>query len=337
MVILMQGKRFIQYSYKNEDEFEKDVSYNAKKFFGGNIIYINAKLKMDSKSLGGSIPDGFLFDFTDVKNPYFYLVEIELSTHDFYRHIFPQITKFFSSIKDNKNRTDLVEKIFSMINSDADLKKEFKSVLGEREIYKFIRDTIETNRNILLILDGEKEELPEIQETYNETWGKTVRILIIQKYVEGSAALFSISPEIRDIEYIPEGEKREAPKSNQYSESMHLADLPIEMKELYLNIKKKILRISSEINFNVQKYYISIVFGRNIAFIIFRKNRIEIVIMLQQKEIKKRLKHHEIKSLSEGVQRFYNGPCAAVVISNSRQLDEVVSLIKYLVKKSEEA
>jgi predicted transport protein len=335
MIIFLDGKRFAQYSYNNEDEFEKDVSSNAKKLFGENIIYINTKLKMGSKSLGGSIPDGFLFDFTDVKNSYFYLVEIELSTHDFYRHIFPQITKFFSSIKDDKNRTELVEKIFSMINSDKELKNEFKAVLGEKEIYKFIRDTIETNRNILLILDGEKEELPEIQETYNETWGRTVRILTIQKYVEGTRVIFSLNPDIRDIEYIPDGGKREVPKKTQYSESMHLDDLPNEMRELYFKIKQKASRISSEIYLNVQKYYISIVFGRNIAFITFRKNRIEIVILLPEKEIRKRLKHHEIKSLSEGVQRYYNGPCAAVILSDSRQLDEVISLIRYLVNISE--
>jgi hypothetical protein len=57
--------------------------------------------------------------------------------------------------------------------------------------------------------------------------------------------------------------------------------------------------------------------------------------MLPEKEIRKRLKHHEIKSLSEGVQRFYNGPCAAVTISDSRRLDEVISLIKYLVTITE--
>jgi len=331
----MDGKRFAQYTYKNEDEFESDIISNTKRFFGEKSIYINTKQKLASKYLGGSIPDGILFDFADINNANFYLVEIELASHDFYRHIFPQITKFFSSLKEETSRNELVEKIFSLINSDSELKNEFKTVLGDREIYKFIHDTIEANRNILLLLDGEKDELDEIQETYSETWGRIVRILIAQKFVCGSAVIFSLNPEFRDIEYIPTGGKKDILVNSQYSESMHLEELTEQLKNLYLKIKQKVLRISSELSLNVQKYYISVVYNRNIAFIKFRKNRIEIIIMLSMKELKKRVKYHKIKPLSEGVQRFYNGPCAAVVIENISHFDEVISLIKYRIKISE--
>src|SRR6185437_4085855 len=162
-------------SFEKESDFEKDVVANAKIFFGPATIYIDAKRKIETKSLGNSIPDGFLFDLSDKNNPEFYLVVVELAKHDFFNHIFPQITKFFGFYKNPKSQNDLVDKIFKIITGDINLKKEFKKYLGEIEIYKFIKDTIESSQNILIIIDGEKKEMPEIIETYTDTLGKMVK------------------------------------------------------------------------------------------------------------------------------------------------------------------
>src|SRR5690606_29129136 len=153
----------------------------SKLFFGSKSIYFDAKRKIESKSLGGSIPDGILFDLSDVDNPEFYLIENELSSHDFFNHIFPQITKFFAFYKNRKSQSDLVEKIFSIINTDAVLKQSFKTYLGEMEIFKFVKDTIENSQNILLIIDDDMNQLPEIIDTYTDTWGKMVKVMIIKK------------------------------------------------------------------------------------------------------------------------------------------------------------
>lgn len=126
MILFKNNFKFSQYNYISEEEFEKDVVDNGKLFFGNKIIYIEAKKKIDSKTLGGSVPDGILFDLNDVDNPNFYLVEVELAKHDFFKHIFPQITKFFAFFRSSKNRTELVEKIFSVVKATPNLKKEFK-------------------------------------------------------------------------------------------------------------------------------------------------------------------------------------------------------------------
>ncbi|MEW6068104.1 MAG: hypothetical protein AB1610_07430 [Nitrospirota bacterium] len=52
---------------------------------------------------------------------------------------------------------------------DENIKTEIKSHIGENEIHKFLNDMIEDSQNILLILDDDKEELPEIIETYTDT------------------------------------------------------------------------------------------------------------------------------------------------------------------------
>lgn len=135
MSIFCNGKRINQYRYKSEEEFEKDIATFSKTLFGKSTIYIDAKKKIVSKTLGGTIPDGFFFDLSDIENPEFYLVEVELSSHSFFNHIFPQITKFFAFFKNTKKQKDLIGKLFSIINVDSILKNEFKKFLGEQEIF----------------------------------------------------------------------------------------------------------------------------------------------------------------------------------------------------------
>jgi hypothetical protein len=96
MTIIGNGRRYTQFRYSNEKDFEEEVVGSSKMLFGKNTIYINAKKRIDSKSLGGTVPDGFFFDFGDSSDPQFYMVEVELSGHSFYSHVFPQITKFFA-------------------------------------------------------------------------------------------------------------------------------------------------------------------------------------------------------------------------------------------------
>ena len=83
MVLFYQNKKLSEYQFKSEKEFETVVLENSKLFFGNSSIYIDAKKKIDTKALGSTIPDGFLFDLSDIANPEFYLVEVELTKHDF--------------------------------------------------------------------------------------------------------------------------------------------------------------------------------------------------------------------------------------------------------------
>jgi hypothetical protein len=169
MAIIGKGKKYNEARYGNEKEFEEDIVASSKTFFGNNTVFINAKKKVDSKSLGGTVPGGFFFDFGDPTDPQFYIVEVELSEHGFYNHIFPQVTKFFAFFKNTRVQKTLVDKLFSIIDTDDTIKSEFKKYLKNQEIYKFLSDIIESSQNILLISDGSIPELQEIMETYTDT------------------------------------------------------------------------------------------------------------------------------------------------------------------------
>lgn len=334
MILFKNNFKFSQYNYISEEEFEKDVVDNGKLFFGNKIIYIEAKKKIDSKTLGGSVPDGILFDLNDVDNPNFYLVEVELAKHDFFKHIFPQITKFFAFFRSSKNRTELVEKIFSVVKATPNLKKEFKKFLGEKEIYKFIKDTIDDSQNILLIVDGEKKELPEIIETYSDTWGKMVKLLVLRKFINKKDCIYTLEPEFETVEYALEESVAEIEIGDEYSEEFHLEGVSAEIKEAFKKIKEKLLKINHNLIFNPQKYYISIVHKKNIAYFRFSKKKFRLVIMLPEAEIKRKIHKHKIVSLSEGVQRFYKNPCAEVIVENINNLEEMIEVLIPLISNS---
>lgn len=331
MSVFLNNSKFNEYKFESENEFENEIVKSSQAMFGDNTIYIDAKKKIETESLGGAIPDGFLFDLTDKNNPAFYLVEIELAKHSFYNHIFPQITKFFAFFKNQKMQKSLVEKLFSIINNDKFLKNKFKKFLGDAEVFKFINDVIESNPNILLIIDGDKKELPEIMDTYSDTWGKLVRHLVLKKYIKGKESIYVLSPDFETIEYFPEGGDGGTEEPGKYSETYHLEGCSDAIKDVYKKLKEKFHKYDDTLIFNPQKYYISIKSGINTSFIQLRKKKINFIVMRPEKEIKKEIKHHHVKSLSEGVQNFYGAPCAIIFIEDSKYMNELVNVLKPLI------
>ena len=55
------------------------------------------------------------------------------------------------------NSESSVESLLGLIEKDKGLKNEFKKLIGNQEIYKFIIDLLDNSQNILLIIDGEKK------------------------------------------------------------------------------------------------------------------------------------------------------------------------------------
>jgi len=336
-VIYQNEERYSEKHYELETDFERLVVDNSKILFGENTIFVDAKKKIDNNSFGGVIPDGFLLDFSDKKNPEFYLVEVELVKHSFFNHIFPQITKFFAFFKNPTSQGKLIEKLYAAFANDEELKKELKSRIGKKEIFKFVKDTIENSQNILLIIDGEKKELPEITETYTDTWGKIVKVAILKEYRKENNdknPILTLSPAFENIENIDiVSENIDAQKEKSaYTEQFHLEDINDDTLSIYKELKEKLLETISLVNFNPQRYYISLRIKRNFAFLKVRKKKIGIVAMLQEEKIREKIVKHEVTTLSEGVQNFYNGPCARIEITNNKNLEEVINLLVEIQK-----
>ena len=275
-----------------------------------------------------------MFDLSDKDSPEFYLVENELSSHDFFNHIFPQITKFFAFYKNRQSQSDLVEKIFSIVNTEPNLKGEFKKFLGEREIFKFIKDTVENSQNILLIIDNDMDELPEIITTYSDTWGKMVKVMIFKKFVNREEYIYSLHPDFENIEYADAEsvETVEKDESIEYTEEYHLEGIDEKIKKAYYIIRDELLNFNPDLVFNPRTYYISIKHKKNIAFFQFRIKKIRLVITLPPEEVKKHIRHHKIKELSEPVQNFWNSPSCEIIIESDDHVEEIIELLKSMIR-----
>lgn len=335
LIIFKENKKYCEAEISLEKDLENDVVKNSKLFFGKDSIYIDAKKKLDSKNLGGVIPDGFLFNFADKENPEFYIVEVELSKHDFYGHIFPQFTKFFGFFKVSKTKEDLADKLYNIITNDSVLKKEFKKFLGENEIYKFIKDLLDESQNILLVIDGEKNELPDVMETYTDTWGQFVKIIILQKFVNDNEVIYSMNPEFENIDYSyinKEDEKN--PLNTVYTEEGLIGKINEDIKKIYFEIKNNLLEYRDSIIFNPKKYYISIINEKNIAFFTFNKSKIHLIVKMDENLVKEKIINHEVKHLSESVQKFWNGTSCEIEITNNNNLEEIINLLKELISSA---
>jgi len=334
MTIIGNGKHFQKVRFSSEAEFEDDIVESSNILFGENIVFINPKKKIESKSLGGVIPDGFFFDFHDPTDPQFYIVEVELISHSFFNHVFPQITKFFAFYKNTNVQKSLVDELFLIIEEDQDLKLLFKKFLGRTEVYKFLTDIVESSQNILLIANGVFKEFQEITDTYTDTWGKLVKYIEICKYISGDDSVYTIIPDFDTIQYVETIVNIEEPSSDgvAYSEEFHLEGVSEVTRKIYEKIKEMAIQKDPNIYFNPQKYYISIKDSKNIVYLKIRKKKIRAIIMLPEEVLRNLVHNYSVSSLSQGVQDFYNGPCAAVDITDLSHFDEIKTVFDYLIE-----
>ena len=326
---------FEQVIYSREDEFEQLVSKNAQTIFGDKAIYIDAKKKVNTSSLGGTIPDGFLIDLSDPDDPQFYLVEVELQSHDFFKHIFPQITRFFAFYRDSKQRHKLIETMFAFFQNDPVLAKKLRDLIGLREVYKFLKDTIDRSQNILIIIDGTKPEFEEIINTYTDTWGKMVRVQIVNHFRRGENNIITVEPPFQNLAVSPSPEK-EPPKPSQDTKKNRQP----EVLEIYEKLKQEFINVKNTLRFNPTTGYIGVVDKRQIAFIKLQKKRIRLVVLLAENEVKEILRsgHHYVIRHTDADQPFWGGknPNCSVVISDTEQWDEIQRLLARLVEKHQE-
>ena len=342
--VSFNGENFEQVIYTKEDAFEQLVAQNAQTIFGDKAIYIDTKKKVNTSSLGGTIPDGFLIDLSDTDDPQFYLVEVELQSHDFFKHIFPQITRFFAFYSDSKQRHKLIETMFAFFQNDPVLAKKLRDLIGLREVYKFLKDTIDSNQKILIIIDGPKPEFEEIINTYTDTWGKMVNVQIVNHFKRDKNNILTVEPPFEGLQSgdaISPSPEKELGRDSNYTEEFHLDGCQPSIKEIYENLKEEFLRVKNSLRFNPTKWYIGVIGRRQFAFILIQKKKIRPVVLIPENEVKDilRSEYHKINCLSEAVQYSWGGPNpnCAVDIYDTNHWDEIQKLIARLVEKYQEA
>ncbi len=135
------------------------------------------------------------------------------------------------------------------IDSTRELEEQFRSQLGKKEIYKALKDIIESSQNVLLIIDEEKPELPEVLKTYTDTWDKMVTVEILKKFSSGEKAIFTLTPDFENIEDIGIRETTER-EDRKYTESFQTEGVEKDVLTAYDSIKNAMLSLDPAIEVN---------------------------------------------------------------------------------------
>jgi len=173
-IIIKDNIKYLPYRYESEDELETFVRKYIEVIFGEDSIFFE-KSKIETKAGIGSIPDGFVLSLTEDK---WYIVEVELADHPLYNHIVPQLTKFYSAIKNYTTKRKLVDAFYDEIRTNIQLECKLRSSGIKKELYKVLTDIINKSPEIVIIIDVKTKELEEICETLPSS----VKVLVFETY-----------------------------------------------------------------------------------------------------------------------------------------------------------
>ncbi len=176
-MIILDDKKLIETKFINEQEVEDLVIANSEHFFGPSSLLVPKK-KIKTKDGFGTIPDGFAIDLS---GRVWYIVEAELSYHNVWTHIAPQVTKQLLAAGRAETRQLLTEILVQMVTDDPSTKEKFDDEeIKEIDIRKVLGEILEKAPIIGIPIDAVTNDLRD----WAETLKNDVKLWIVRKYVE---------------------------------------------------------------------------------------------------------------------------------------------------------
>ncbi len=105
-MLLIDGVKYELWTPKREvEEFQPLVKEHYKEIFGNDCISIEGN-RLEPKVGRGSVPDGFVVTLGEKSQ--WYIVEMELSTHQLYDHIVNQVGRFIGGVKNTATQKKII-------------------------------------------------------------------------------------------------------------------------------------------------------------------------------------------------------------------------------------
>jgi len=154
-IIIKDGVKFNRYSFETENQFEKIVFAQFKHIFGENAILFD-KQKIRTATGIGTIPDAFVILPEKSK---WYIIEVELATHNVYQHIIPQITRFKNALDNVHTRKALTKFFDKSIEDDLSKFASWVSATDDKNVFRLLSEILDEEPQLLIIIDDINEEL----------------------------------------------------------------------------------------------------------------------------------------------------------------------------------
>lgn len=188
-ILLKDGVRYEERTPASEDELEEVVKEHAQDIFGEQSIYFDKKQRLKTLAGVGSIPDGLVVIFGGT--PQWHIVEVELSSHDPYAHIVPQVDKFLNAIDNIGTRNRIIEVLYNAVSGDELLQLKTRQAIGHgKDIHKFLSDLIATQPTITILIEKITDQLREALKKYPQKRVVEVRTYRREKAEAVHAHLF---------------------------------------------------------------------------------------------------------------------------------------------------
>jgi len=158
-------ENYTEVPYSKESELEEAVNEVKKALFGPTRIYLDDKKKIGIKGGTNNLPDGYLIDLTNHKDPKIFVVENDLASHQHLKHIAVQILEFSLSFETSKVKVKNIIKAM-LQNRPAEWKQceTFAKKNGYDNVDYLLESIIhkKDSFNALLIIDELGEELETV-------------------------------------------------------------------------------------------------------------------------------------------------------------------------------
>ncbi|HOX41774.1 MAG TPA: hypothetical protein PK263_06340 [bacterium] len=218
-MIILDDKKLIETKFLNEQEVEDLVIANSEHFFGPSSILIPKK-KIKTNDGFGTIPDGFAIDLSA---KVWYIVEAELSHHNVWTHIAPQVTKQMLAAGRPETRQLLTEILVQMVTEESKTKEKFDDEgIKEINIRKVLGEILEKPPIIGMPIDAVTNDLRD----WAATLKNDVKLWIVRKFVQfgnPKNIAYQIPEEYRPV--FDTTDRESQPQSGIKSYDVSMADL----------------------------------------------------------------------------------------------------------------
>jgi len=191
-VILVNKQFFTLYEYPKEEEIESRVSQLTDFLFGPKALYFDIRQRMASKARKIVVPDGLLLQLEEGKSK-LWIVEHELSSHDLYTHIQPQISGFVRALRSLETLRDVQIALYEEIQADKTKDKVLREFLGPTSDMFFFLDRVLHERcGIIIVIDEVTPQLMEICEDFSRD--AEVRVIEFRTYQKEGEEIYLFNP-----------------------------------------------------------------------------------------------------------------------------------------------
>jgi hypothetical protein len=193
--------KYLESPFKLESDLEDSVNAVKEALFGKRRIYLDDKRRIGKKDGTKNLPDGYLIDLTNKKDPRLFVVENDLASHQHLKHIAVQILEFSLSFESSKIKVkNIIKEMLQNRPDEWTLCQRYAKDNGYENVDYLLETMVHKPGafNALLIIDELGEELETVLIS---RFKFPVEVITLKRFKnEQGDILFEFAPFLNEIE-----------------------------------------------------------------------------------------------------------------------------------------